>query len=130
MRDVIIVAKCDRCRNEVEVNEEPLPKWVIDGQTFRPELCPDCKETVLTELGWLVPPKPRRGPGQGHPHGKNGSKHTCPACGEHIRLTRRDEPSPRAERPPRTARRSTPEVENGQREKGQRRRRTEENPHV
>jgi len=55
MRDVLIIAKCDKCKKKVEVNDEPLPKWVIDGTTYRPELCQECQDKVLASLDFLTP---------------------------------------------------------------------------
>lgn len=38
MRDVLIIAKCDRCKTTLDISDEPLEKWVISGTTYRPEL--------------------------------------------------------------------------------------------
>lgn len=51
MRDVVIVAKCDKCFRPIEhPSEGPLDKWTLNGEAYRPELCPDCTEQLMS---WL-----------------------------------------------------------------------------
>ena len=91
MREVLVIARCDSCRARVEPSDEPLQKWVVDGVTYRPELCDACRRNVLKGLEFLgnsvvqtrtpkepTPPK-KRGPkvGRGQ-YAKVESQ--CEAC--------------------------------------------------
>lgn len=83
MRDVLIIAKCDKCHKEVEVQEGPLPKWVIAGSTYRPELCDPCQDKVLATLDFLTPVANRAPKKTGK--NRTGGKFTpidtpCPVC--------------------------------------------------
>jgi len=61
MRDVLIIAKCDRCHTKLEdISDEPLDKWVIDGITYRPELCGTCTDWVGDQFNWLTPVRSRK----------------------------------------------------------------------
>jgi hypothetical protein len=92
MRDVLIVARCDKCHSKVEVTDEPLPRWTINGTTFRPELCKKCEKEILAALDFLTPAATRerkpKEPTSGKPRYKKSRKGgkfakvttPCPAC--------------------------------------------------
>jgi hypothetical protein len=87
MREVLIVARCDRCSVELtDVPDEPLPKWVVAGVTYRPELCAECDEYVLEHLKFLRGTEIRKSSiskSSGRTTGKFTHKPTpCPVCGQ------------------------------------------------
>lgn len=86
MREVLVLAKCDKCHTEIEATDEPLPKWVIGGNTYRPELCDKCVEEVLSMLKFMSPVTKKKIVAH-HPKKKSrtGGKFAkvdtpCPAC--------------------------------------------------
>lgn len=86
MREVLVLAKCDKCLTEIEATDEPLPKWVIGGNTYRPELCDKCVEEVLSMLKFMSPVTKKKIVAH-HPKKKSrtGGKFAkvdtpCPAC--------------------------------------------------
>ena len=84
MRDVLIIAKCDKCHTDLEVGDEPLPRWTINGTTYRPELCGMCESEVLAALDFLTLARTRKAepaPKKARKGGKFAKVETpCPAC--------------------------------------------------
>ena len=84
MRDVLIVARCDKCHSKVEVGDEPLPRWTINGTTYRPELCGKCESEILASLDFLTPTSKPKATGKvkkARTGGKFAKVETpCPAC--------------------------------------------------
>jgi len=86
MREVLVIARCDSCGTKMETADEPLPKWVVNGVTYRPELCDECLRKTLAALEFLenskkvqhrstTPRESQKG------RGKYARIHSpCPAC--------------------------------------------------
>ena len=81
MRDVQIVAKCDRCLTQMRIEDDaPLEKWVINGRTYRIELCGTCQLEMSNVLMWLDNPKPTKTKGTRTGGAFARVRSECPDC--------------------------------------------------